>query len=391
MPTRGEDLNDPECVFLSNGFFPAWVLCGQLDDSNTRHQSSGEYQLYRYGSELHGVCSGSCDHDGHLELGNSPFDDPGAIFYSAWFIAAGFIGIPFAGNLTVLVLLSFGTGLAIGLTEVAMNAQASNLELSHGRSMMSGFHAFFSLGILLGALCTSAAVELGISLTVNFIGVPLVLWPLTWFFSHYLIDDPTDAQSAIQRSIFFRWPAVIFLLVFIAMTSSLLEGAVDSWAALYMQDIVAVSGFKVGLGAIVFNVFMVAGRLLGDRIRDVLGVQRFLLAQILLALVACYILFGYAELWSSIVGFALAGLGVSNLVPVAYSQAGKSTEIETPVAVAIISIFSYGAFMVAPGLEGMIADRFGLPAIFLPLLALLSAALITTYFFGARWLGVRSS
>ena len=61
------------------------------------------------------------------------------------------------------------------------------------------------------------------------------------------------------------------------------------------------------------------------------------------------------------------------------------------VAIAIISIFSYGAFMVAPGLEGLIADRFGLPAIFLPLLALLSIALITTYFFGARLLGTRSS
>ena len=133
------------------------------------------------------------------------------------------------------------------------------------------------------------------------------------------------------------------------------------------------------------------GRLLGDRVRDALGVQRFLLAQIFLVLVACYILFGYTEFWSSIIGFALAGLGVSNLVPVAYSEAGKSTEIETPVAVAIISIFSYGAFMVAPGLEGLIADRFGLPAIFLPLLALLSIALITTYFFGTRWLGVRSS
>ena len=314
----------------------------------------------------------------------------GAIFYSAWFIAAGFIGIPFADNLTVLVLLSFGTGLAIGLTEVAMNSQAANLELIHKKSMMSGFHAFFSLGILIGSLCTSAAVELGISLTINFIGVALVLWPLTWFFSRHLIDDPADAQSATQRSIFFRWPAVIFLLVFIAMTASLLEGAVDSWAALYMQDIVAVSGFEVGLGVIVFNVFMVGGRLLGDRIRDVLGVQRFLLAQIVLALVACYVLFGYAELWLSILGFALAGLGVSNLVPVAYSEAGKNAEIETPVAVAIISIFSYGAFMVAPGLEGVIADSFGLPAIFLPLLALLFVAVIATYFFGVRWLGVRS-
>ena len=314
----------------------------------------------------------------------------GAIFYSAWFIAAGFIGVPFADNLTVLVLLSFGTGLAIGLTEVAMNSQAANLELIHKKSMMSGFHAFFSLGILIGSLCTSAAVELGISLTINFIGVALVLWPLTWFFSRHLIDDPADAQSATQRSIFFRWPAVIFLLVFIAMTASLLEGAVDSWAALYMQDIVAVSGFEVGLGVIVFNVFMVGGRLLGDRIRDVLGVQRFLLAQIVLALVACYVLFGYAELWLSILGFALAGLGVSNLVPVAYSEAGKNAEIETPVAVAIISIFSYGAFMVAPGLEGVIADSFGLPAIFLPLLVLLFVAVIATYFFGVRWLGVRS-
>jgi hypothetical protein len=47
--------------------------------------------------------------------------------------------------------------------------------------------------------------------------------------------------------------------------------------------------------------------------------------------------------------------------------------------------------MVAPGLEGLIADRFGLPAIFLPLLALLSIALITIYFFGTRWLEARSS
>ena len=78
-------------------------------------------------------------------------------------------------------------------------------------------------------------------------------------------------------------------------------------------------------------------------------------------------------------------------MPVAYSQAGKSPEIETPVAVAIISIFSYGAFMVAPALEGVIADRFGLPAIFLPLLVLFLVALITTHLFGTRRLGARST
>ena len=165
-----------------------------------------------------------------------------------------------------------------------------------------------------------------------------------------------------------------------------MEGAVDSWSALYMQDVVVVSGFKIGLGVVVFNIFMLIGRLFGDRVGDALGVKKFLIIQLLFGIVACYVLYRYAGLWSSLVGFGLGGLGVSNLVPVAYSQAGKSTNIETPIAIAIISIFTYGAFMRAPPLEGVSAEWFSLPAIFLAIFILFLLALAVIGFWGGQYL-----
>ena len=307
-----------------------------------------------------------------------------AIFYSAWVIAFGFFGVPFANNLPFLMLLSFVTGIAVGLTEVSMNAQASNLEVIHGKSMMSGFHAFFSLGLLLGSLFASGIVELNLNLLVHFCGLIIILLPLSLIFARFLIKDPTDSGKSSKNSIFSRWPGVIIILVFLAVSGAVLEGAVDSWSALYMQDVVAVDGFKIGLGVAVFNTFMVLGRLFGDRLGDVFGVKKFLVIQLLFGIAASFVLFRYAGLWSSIVGFGLAGLGVSNLVPIAYSQAGKNPNIETPTAIAIVSIFSYGAFMFGPPLEGLIADWFGLPAIFLAMFLLFVVALMVIAAWGGR-------
>ena len=61
------------------------------------------------------------------------------------------------------------------------------------------------------------------------------------------------------------------------MTDSFTEGSVDSWGALYMRDQILAKGFTIGLATIFFNIFMVAGRLVGDKIRDALGVFNFLL------------------------------------------------------------------------------------------------------------------
>ena len=315
-----------------------------------------------------------------------------AISYSAWLLAFTFAGLPFVDSLGMLVLLSFICGLAIGLTEVAMNAQASRFENTYGKSMMSKFHGFFSLGILVGSLVGSIMVEFDISLAEHFVGIAITLWLLTLVFANNLPSysskpDMSDSPS----SIFFFWPAAIIFVCVVAISSSLMEGAVDSWGALYMTDLIGVDGFEIGLGVIIFNVLMVFGRFMGDRLSEYLGVRKFLLIELVLVISACYLLFAYASFWSSITGFALAGLGVSNLVPIAYSQAGKNPNVATPIAISIVSVAAYGAFMAAPAIEGLIADYFGLASIFFAILVVFLLLLCAVSWRGARWLIPSSS
>ena len=63
--------------------------------------------------------------------------------------------VPYVSSLNFFIILAFIFGWYYGIHEVAMNLQASNIEKRENKSMMSGFHAFFSLGILLGSFFTS--------------------------------------------------------------------------------------------------------------------------------------------------------------------------------------------------------------------------------------------
>ncbi|MBO68265.1 MAG: hypothetical protein CL398_08120 [Acidiferrobacteraceae bacterium] len=310
-----------------------------------------------------------------------------AISNSAWLLALTFAGVSFVNSLSMLVVLSFACGLAIGLTEVAMNAQASDFETIFGKPMMSRFHGFFSLGILVGSLSSSIMVEFDVSLTANFVGIAGSLWLLTIVFAHNL-PSHSRAPNKLNThpSIFFLWPAAIMFVCVVSISSSLMEGAVDSWGALYMTDLVDVNGLKIGLGVVIFNILMVVGRFAGDRLGEYLGVRKFLLIQLLLVIFACYLLFTYQSFWLSMVSFALAGLGVSNMVPIAFSQAGKNPDVATPVGISIVSVSAYGAFMAAPAIEGLIADYFGLPSIFFAILVVFLLLLCLVSWRGHRWL-----
>ena len=198
-----------------------------------------------------------------------------AISFSGIMQGTLWILVPFITELSIFMIFSFIFGCCYGIFEVAINLQASNIEKREKKSMMSGFHAFFSLGLLSGSFCTSILLGLNVSFFSNIFIYVAVLLPLTILFSNYLLKD-LHTSSNEKESIFFLWPPLIIVLVIITMTDSLSEGGVDSWAALYMRDAVNVDGFYIGIATISFNIFMVVGRFTGDAIRDKLGVYLFL-------------------------------------------------------------------------------------------------------------------
>ena len=289
------------------------------------------------------------------------------LLYTSILQAILWLPTPFISSLQMFMFFSFIFGLCYGSFEISCNLYASNLEKREKKSMMSGFHAFWSFGVLTGSIATSLFLEWDISFLNNVLIYVIILLPLNVLIVLRLYEDQIENTKS-QHSIFFIWPLLIFLLALIAMVNALTEGSVDAWGALYMRDFIQVDGFFIGLATVSFNIFMVIGRLSGDWIRDRIGVYNFLTILFIISIISLYTLYSFDSILAAIIGFALLGIGTSAIVPIAYSLAGKAEGIDSGAAIAIVSIAVYGTFMGAPATLGIIANTYGVNVIFFPIM-----------------------
>ena len=289
------------------------------------------------------------------------------LLYTSILQAILWLPTPFISSLQMFMIFSFIFGLCFGSFEISCNLYASNLEKREKKSMMSGFHAFWSLGVLTGSIATSLFLEWNISFLNNVVTYVIILLPLNIFIVLRLHVDQIE-NTENKHTIFFIWPLLIFILALIAMVNALTEGSVDAWGALYMRDFIQVDGFLIGLATVSFNIFMVIGRLSGDWIRDRIGVYNFLTILFITSILSLYILYSFDSILAALCGFALLGIGTSAIIPIAYSLAGKAEGVDSGAAIAIISIAVYGTFMGAPATLGIIANNYGVNTIFFPIL-----------------------
>ena len=289
------------------------------------------------------------------------------LLYTSILQAVLWLPTPFISSLQTFMILSFIFGFCYGSFEISCNLYASNLEKREKKSMMSGFHAFWSLGVLAGSIVTSLFLEWNISFLNNVIVYVIILLPLNIFIVFKLHVDQTE-NTENKQNIFFIWPLLIFILALISMVNALTEGSVDAWGALYMRDFIQVDGFLIGLATVSFNICMVIGRLSGDWIRDRIGVYNFLTILFLTSIISLFILYTFDTILAALCGFALLGIGTSAIIPIAYSLAGKTEGIDSGAAIAIVSIAVYGTFMGAPATLGIVANNYGVNSIFFPIL-----------------------
>jgi len=283
--------------------------------------------------------------------------------------------VPFVKDLQTFILIAFLFGSSFGFFEICINLQATKIETREKKSMMSGFHAFWSLGVLTGSILTSLFLQWEVSILTNVLIYLIVMLPINILFCFKLTEDRKTSDDG-KKNIFFLWPVLIVLLAIIAMANVLTEGSVDSWGALYMKDFIKVAGFQVGIATISFNIFMVLGRIYGDSFRDRFGVYILLLASFFITIISLTVLINFNTILSSIIGFALLGLGTSSIVPMAYSLASKVEGIDSGVGITIISIAVYATFIGVPGILGFVANSYGINYIFTPILIIFILLLI---------------
>ncbi len=273
--------------------------------------------------------------------------------------------VPFNKSFMIMFILSFIFGASYGIYEVILNLQASNLEKKYKKTMMSSFHAYWSIGLLSGSILTSLFLEYQLSFILNAITFVIILFPLIYLGSLTLIKSPTVENQTY--SVFFKWPLIIVIFVFFSITAVFLEGGTDSWGALYMRDYIQAEGFQIGLAAIFFNGFMVIGRLIGDRLKDYYGIYNFLKASVLLSLLGTLMVALSDNLNLSIIGFSIAGFGVSSIIPICYTLSSSVKDLDPTLGITVITIAVYGVFMIAPSLMGYIANNYGVEYVYYPI------------------------
>jgi MFS family permease len=159
----------------------------------------------------------------------------------------------------------------------------------------------------------------------------------------------------------------LLALSLIAFLAVLVEGAVTDWSALYMSSEVGAPRGAAAIGFSGYALMMVAGRLLGDRVVRAIGRTRTILYGAALLFAGIGLATGPVSGPSAVVGFALVGLGVANMVPAAFSASAAAASSPS-LGIATSATMAYASLLIGPPLFGAIATVSSLRLAFVILL-----------------------
>ena len=281
----------------------------------------------------------------------------GATRVAALGFAAALALPAFAGGLSWLAAAAFVVGFANGLLDVTMNAFASHVEARWGAAIMSSFHAGFSAGGLAGAALGGLLAAFGAGWTLGAAEVfGLATVAVSWRWLRDGEAAPETAEPGLSLPILAALP-----LCTVGLLCAICEGAMADWTGVYLADVVRVSPVTAASGYAAFSAAMVLGRLFGDGVVRRWGrVQVMRRGSALAAFGLALAVFAPA-LGTSIVGFALVGIGLSNVVPAVFSLAAGLTTAPA-VGVAMAATAGYTGMLGGPAVIGAIAQSAGLRA-----------------------------
>ncbi|MEU2716360.1 MFS transporter [Streptomyces sp. NPDC007205] len=278
------------------------------------------------------------------------------------------------------VLLLFGA--AYGGVNVAFNSAAVDLVAALRRPVMPTFHAAFSLGGMIGA-GLGGLVAGALSPTRHLLGLTLIgllvtavagrtlLRPEPPAPAHRLPSPGTAPDRAAPRRTGGRGLVVVFGLV--ALCTAYGEGAMADWGALHLQQDLAASSGAAATGYACFALAMTVGRATGTALLERLGRPRTVIAGGTVATVGMLLGSLAPSVWAALIGFAVTGLGLANLFPVAVERAGALTG---PSGVAVASTLGYSGMLLGPPAIGFMADWFSLPTALTSVAALAAVAAV---------------
>jgi MFS family permease len=283
--------------------------------------------------------------------------------------------IPFMHSIAALIALYLIMGIVTGMLDVAMNSQAVMVEQKYQKPIMTSFHALFSIGMALGAWCGALFADLDVNLSNHlFIIVGASIVAAVWV-SRNLIHDKPDPSTKHEGPLFRIPNKELISIGIIAFCCMMGEGSMADWTVNYMENVTLSSKSLAPIALSAFATAMTLGRIFGDSVRLKLGDTKLIVAGGIVSTAGLALALLIPDPYVAITGFFFVGMGLSTIVPIAYSIAGNAKGLPQGVGLAMVTTVGYAGFLVGPPIIGLIADitslRIGLLVV-LCLLALMT-------------------
>jgi MFS family permease len=256
-----------------------------------------------------------------------------------------------APDVATLAAAAFAMGAANGLLDVTMNGYAGGLERRWGAAIMSSFHAAWSGGGLVGAPVGGALAGFGAPWILS-VAAALVatLAALAWTSLQDADVSPAPAETGIAPPIRTALPLCVA-----ALLCMICEGAMADWTGVYLAETAKAPQAMAPIGFAAFSAAMVVGRLLGDNAVRAWGRARVVRWGATLAAGGLALAVVAPGLAAATLGFALVGVGLSNVVPTIFSAAAGLAAVPA-AGVAMAATAGYAGFLSGPVVIGAIAQ-----------------------------------
>jgi MFS family permease len=269
------------------------------------------------------------------------------------------INIGLADKPWQLALALFLFGVCGNLCNISVNTQAVHAEKLYNRPIMGFFHGIWSTAGFTGALIGSLMMRFDLKPYYHFAIVAAIIISLMLLFNKYLLYTPTSRSPASLKKIK-RPHGSLLLLGAIAFCCLCAEGCMFDWSGVYFKDVVKAEGSLISLGYASFMIMMATGRFTGDKLALRFGRKRMVQLSGMLIFAGMMIAVLFPAIITATIGFLIVGFGVSSIIPLMYSTAGKIKEVASGIAIATVSGVGFFGFLMGPPLIGYIAQLSGL-------------------------------
>lgn len=245
-------------------------------------------------------------------------------------------------------------GICSGSINVAMNIHAVEVERLINTPLMSGFHGIFSIGAFMGSAFVSFILSMAIAPVIaTLLSATIVVIVLAVAAPRLLGNTGEKSEPGPT----FAVPhGIVLLMAALAFVLFLVEGAMLDWGALLLIERNILETNKAGFAYMIFSITMTIGRLCGDKVVTKVGDTRSLVCGSIIALIG-FLLVLLPNFYIIVLsGFGVIGMGLSNVVPIIFSLAGKQNVMPSGLAVAAVTGVGYLGILAGPAGIGFVAS-----------------------------------